>query len=447
MNVASIPLCLAIGPSLDVQFRDEGTRRWLQETLCENVQEIESHRDDEAPWWRNNTRQSNLGILVKVDGRQRDKTETTLTELLLYATVEPDDALLPTPPTSSSPSQTHAAINTAPPREDVTTFSFHALPLCSDVLLRAQRASQLCTPPPEDGEAFFLPDNATDLEAAVKRRKISSVFEAATKQRRRSKAKGGEGVAKAMASLHDFQQSTTVSQPLQRMDDTAGPVKGNRKSQKATLTRAASDSSISLASDFSRPPSRPSTATGRKRSSLHRVESAYTPREDSIMSDANPILEQNKEALSKIIMAGMRLHGLQQRKKLNTESTQFQHSRKSSLADIGTTGPTSDDEYKLVYHQTLKSALFAFRSHCSIRLINQVTMRDVVDKMLDLFCTDPLTPQLMSDGFPMAPDTTLQERDNPFDAPMSSAPKTEEVNVWSTPFQKKRKTGINQEAG
>jgi hypothetical protein len=72
---------------------------------------------------------------------------------------------------------------------------------------------------------------------------------------------------------------------------------------------------------------------------------------------------RNKDALSKVVMAAMRLHGLQQRKKsrLRRASTaldagEFQQSNAEEDAEE----VARDEEYKLVYHQTYKGAAFAF---------------------------------------------------------------------------------------
>jgi hypothetical protein len=75
---------------------------------------------------------------------------------------------------------------------------------------------------------------------------------------------------------------------------------------------------------------------------------------------------RNKEALSKVVMAAMRMHGLQQRKK--------NRSRRGSIAPgAEDPGPISeefaaeeaakDEEYKLIYHQTYKGAALAFVRH------------------------------------------------------------------------------------
>ena len=378
--------------------------------------------------------------MLQVNGGKRDGTQNPVTELLVYAAVERREPVLPTPPTSSSPeqgSESHIDDQTASSQRP---FKFHALPLSSERFKHVQRAKGLCTPPPEDGNAYIVPETAEQLEALVKKRKISSVFDAATKQRRKSKAKGGESIAKTMADLERSSSSQSLAQLPQLLDSSATQASHKKGPLKAPLTRAASDPSQSsqlLILDETQPSSRAGAITNRKRSSLHRVESAYSVREGSTTSEPhNEILEQNKTQLAKIIMAGMRLHGLQQRKRPGTATSRPSHSRSASAHPLPVGPPNEDDEYKLVYHQTHKAVMFAFRAHCNTKAISQDAMRDVVDQMLDLFCTDPLLPSPINDSFVVG-----RAEDNPFDPPSSSAPMGES-QVWSTPVTKKRKMNL-----
>jgi hypothetical protein len=105
----------------------------------------------------------------------------------------------------------------------------------------------------------------------------------------------------------------------------------------------------------------------------------------------------NKNALSRLIMAGMRMYGLQQRKK-PTASTGSRAASETPSTNAPTAStcqpqpgqPKDEDQYKLVYHQTLKAASFALRAHMSRTAIGQDAMRDTVDRLLAIFCTDPL---------------------------------------------------------
>lgn len=70
------------------------------------------------------------------------------------------------------------------------------------------------------------------------------------------------------------------------------------------------------------------------------------------------------------------MHGLQQRKKQDKSVDQL----------------PEDEEYKLVYHQTFKGVVFAFRRQIgTVQLqLQQHELRDTVERFLGLFCEDPL---------------------------------------------------------
>jgi len=92
-------------------------------------------------------------------------------------------------------------------------------------------------------------------------------------------------------------------------------------------------------------------------------------------------------------MAGMRLYGYQQRKKTNiVRRGSASPSSGDAEAEQESAEAAKDEEYKLVYHQTYKGAVFAFRrSIASTPLQTQPNkIRDTVDRLLAIFCTDPL---------------------------------------------------------
>ena len=112
-------------------------------------------------------------------------------------------------------------------------------------------------------------------------------------------------------------------------------------------------------------------------------------------------------------MVGLRLYGYSQSKRPQ------QPSRRGSLApsissqtlERGPKGITDtesekreqdakDVEYKLLYHQVFKAAVFALRAHIRTKPLEQSAgVRDVVDKLLLIFCTDPLASSLGDDNF------------------------------------------------
>jgi hypothetical protein len=199
------------------------------------------------------------------------------------------------------------------------------------------------------------------------KRKHDKIFDNAEQLRRKARRKGGEGVAAAAARNSNFQQPPAHRKSLS-IDMKASPFPEFRPgSAGAALSGPASRSlsrSPSISSD-SRPSSRNRLPAGQahaetKRSTLSQV--ATVP-----LQPEEPTTEtRNKEALSRVVLAAMRMHGLQQRKKTN-------RSRRASVvpgAGTPADSPTlsdeaaaeeaaKDEEFKLIYHQTFKGAALA----------------------------------------------------------------------------------------
>ena len=360
------------------------------------------------------------------------------TEVLVYAAVTQNNTTPPTPPRSSSP---------APPDEDTgNTLSkaealvkVYALPLCSNIIGRAEAFMESWPPIPTDSpsaeQAWFLPhihDPALVTQPPPQKRpSISMLFDDATKKRRKSRGRGGESISQAMAGIdrpasqHGIPENYDIPQ-LQQTDR-------RRKS----LSRAPSMTPVT-SSASSRPTSRSGALANGKRSSLHRVESAITPHDSPALSVADgSCAQENKAALTKVIMAGMRLHGLQQKKKpLNKLQGPSQVLLNPETHIVVN---ESEDEYKLVYHQTFRSATFIFRKHLNAHPVSQETMRDVVDRLLTIFCTDPMTVDVAPDGseFQGLETNAGLPSSSPFDKPSSQARSSNFANGWNTPTVKK----------
>ena len=440
VEVAQIPLYLAAGPPCDVFTRDEATARWLTEALlaCE-----ESDFDADVsrrPWWSHVGGQSENGILLKVktENEEEHGIRNSITEMLLYAGDTRSHTALPTPPTSSSP---------APPDEDITdamdqdekTVKVYALPLCSTILSRMRLSMQTCPKSSTEfqsaGQACFLPNMHDTARVAQpgpqKRHSISTLFEDATKKRRKLKGRGGESISQAMAGIdrppsqHGLPEKQEAPQ-LQQND-----------LRRKSLSRTSSITPVP-GLEYSRPASRSGPLTHGKRSTLHRVESVVSPRDSPGLLDLDGShAQQNKAALTKVIMAAMRLHGLQQKKKPASKSQlpgQATLHTETSAAAI-----QAEDEYKLVYHQTFKAATFTFRKHLNAKIIPQEAMRDAVDQLLMMFCTDPMNVHPIND----CGDSHAFEANNglpsssPFDKPSSQARSSALANGWNTPTVKK----------
>ena len=420
VDVASIPLYLAVGPSLDVCIHNEATQQWIIDSfISTSGSEVDPEYPGE-PWWVRESGQLERGILLKVEDGDADraKRKQNVTELLLYATVSLkslNDTNLRIPP-PSSPSRGSGTTSTKNVDYKSAVWDLYALPLSSHLLHRtASIRSSLID---DSDEARFLAPFAVeppDEQISPKRKTITSLFEDATQQRKRLKKRGGEGVSKAM-SAYDAYPPTCQNTDQFQITSLVQGISESKLTARATLSRASSAvSSPSL--EPSRPPSRRETT---KRSSLHRVESISSPRESSCVSDSSSSIEQqNRSALTRIVMAGMRVYGLQQRKR----SSKPHGSNEVPLSDLETHLPnvlTEDDsEYKLVYHQTFKAACFTFRTHIATALIPQEALREIVDRLLAIFCTDPRP----ADNFCGTTNSVTEinrKTENPFDLPSAN---------------------------
>lgn len=390
------------------------------------------------PWWSHSGGQSENGILLKVNKTENEEEygiQNSITEVLLYAGDTRSHTALPTPPASSSP---------APSDEDLAdqgekTVKVYALPLCSTIIGRAKRSIESYLQTQVElqsaGQACFLPHTHGTARVTQpvpqKRQSISTLFEDATMKRRKLKGRGGESISQAMAGIDrpPSQQGLPEKQevPQQQQNDL------RRKS----LSQASSTTPVP-GIDYSRPASRSGPLTHGKRSSLHRVESVISPRDSPGLLDSDGShAQQNKAALTKVIMAAMRLHGLQQKKKPASKSQL--PSQATLHAETSAAAIQAEDEYKLVYHQTFKAATFTFRKHLNAKIIPQEAMRDAVDQLLMMFCTDPMTVHPTND----CGNSHAFEANNglpsssPFDKPSSQARSSTLANGWNTPTVKK----------
>ena len=388
------------------------------------------NNDSSEPWWSDASRQLKTGVLLGVEAMQPGK----VTEILLYAEVQKQQQDLPIP-LQSSPTLLSGDILPDPLSDSSILVKVFALPLSSDILIQARKASENAT----TGLAMlttpaFLKNGQVTNSSIQKRQKMSDLFDDATQQRRKLKGGGGEGVSKAMFDADQKSGQRGAAHGLSGEPTVTVP-----NCARKNLTKALGAVVLPNTTKV-KPIPRVVLANGR-RSSLRRVESALSPRQASILSDSDSgFAQQNKAALTKMIMAGMRLHGLQQRKKrasISDKPTLSQHDSLCAGADFLNDG---EDEYKLVYHQTFKAAMFSFRAHFSERLLGQDVIRDVVDRLLILFCTDPMTVTNHQDGFSQISGDVQGEKSNALNLPGGNAPIEAAIRgEWSMPPTKKRR--------
>ncbi|KAA6407152.1 MAG: hypothetical protein FRX48_08953 [Lasallia pustulata] len=450
VNPSGIPLHLAAGPSLGVWTTNEDTEQWFYNAIVRDGVADRGFTDGAGPttpWWQRGGGQSDRGILFGVDsGIEPDgHAGPKITELLLYALTGPNQTstiALPTPPASSSLSP-DAGEHHATSENNVPQARIYALPMSSELLHRYDISQVPHSPPPEslkDGYGQFLPPLADEHHpthgSARKRSRISSLFDDATQRQRKVRKKGGVSISEAMANLERPPSShgPTLSTLKWELEDDAARLL-NEEPQEMQTQRVGLSRSASAASLGARPLSSRGAIADGKGSSLRRVASIAT------MDDMAPVPEgeisieqQNKNALSRLVMAGMRIYGLQQRKKSSRSRAVSEVASSIAINPDPAQLQDSDDEYKLVYHQAFKGASFTFRKSVATKLISQETMRDVVDRLLALFCTDPFAMHEHNEGF----GRDLGEGRGGFDSPSGKAGLRASDGTWSTPRVRRR---------
>jgi hypothetical protein len=292
------------------------TEAWFAEFLS-----IETDLESEQQL---DTRQSRTGLLARVSiPIAHSDCAPNVTEVLFYGILE-------TAEDNQNPQ-----------------FHVYALPLSSHRLNALPTTS---TPPlspdlPSAGiESRFLPSIQSDATQSAN--PLSDVFTEAKELRRKVKGGGGESVAAAAAGIPKV---TLLQGQKKRKQPSVLEDSKTKSSASRSLTRTSS-----LPFDFCLPSRKDSTDLSSKRSDLSRAASFA-------VGDGDVGVEQrNKDAISRLIMAGMRIHGLQPRKK----AQQALNIDGSNASEQGRAfhDPSAEDEYKLIYHQTYKGAVFAFVS-------------------------------------------------------------------------------------
>lgn len=240
-----------------------------------------------------------------------------------------------------------------------------ALPLSSHILYAAANVPVVSQTVSESARMLQEPH-------APKQNDLNAIFDSAADLRRKRR-KGGSSISIA-ASRGTWQPRFPCIKPEPEDESSADPdqsppnvnvLQGRHRRRSPSLARAKAASPAPAALRLL---SRPSSRMGldRKRSSLSTMQ---TPEDSSFDS-------RNKQTITKTVMAGMRMYGLQQRmageSQINGESPME--------------ASTSDEEYKLVYHQTFKGTVFALRREMGVALVRPDAVREVVDRLLAVFC-------------------------------------------------------------
>jgi hypothetical protein len=319
VQISELPLSLVAGPSHSVWSLDEKSKDWFSGILLQEPSETPSTS------WFDWCKESFAGILVRI----ADSTaESEASELLFYGVITNADA---------------------------PTLQVRALPLCSaqSRLLNDHEtppASREVSPRPKAeeiirGKLLNHAESLAPTKAGSKRPTTADVFDAANELRRRIRGKGGAGIAQVAAGLL-LTQSAALNPAIVKRD----------RPKRIQLDRQSSLTSQTLAFVNANVYTRSSTLpvlhknqnvfAGTNRTKIERTKSLPH-------TSASASLEQmNRDAISNLVMKGMRMYGFQPKKKPEKDP--------ESLQDL--TGQGTEDDYKLVYHQTFKAAVFAFVS-------------------------------------------------------------------------------------
>lgn len=380
VETSRIPLYLALGSICTVSTADVDTESWFRNIL--SSPRGDDRENNGSPWWQTARPDSPLGILValEIDKTATNQIRPRVTEVLFYASGSSAQSRRPltSPPSSPNRNEPFEFGNSVP------SLTVHALLLSSDLLHHNTHTEP--TPPSspvqeeEDIEAVFLPQQFPVVGEVIneppvrKRKSATDAFDEASERRKKARRKGGEGVAAAAATKSESQIATLKHQ------------RSMSNGQSVPLQTRPISRSPSVSS------SRPPTAiAATKRSSLSRVQSVAVTSEESAFEN------QNKELISRIVMAGMRLYGLSQSKKRKSRASSTAPS--PAISESFTEAETerkNDEEYKLVYHQVFKAACFAFRATIERESLHSYSepVREVVDKLLAIFCSNPLAQAL-----------------------------------------------------
>ena len=337
-----------------------------------------------------------MGILVAVEAGSKTYNGTPrITELLLVASRSHLvlGQRLPTPP-ASSPFEVAVDAGTS----DAHVLQVLALAISSDLLLPANLPSPPISPALEDCEtipAIFLPQSLLQASETIhepptkKQKTATSSLDQAKARRDAARRVGGESISVAAAAaakpdLSHRRISSNTNTPLQ-----------TRPLSRSPSIASSRPGSVRVPNPVE---SKPSTLS--RMQSLSGIPVEATP-EATVAANTET---KNKDAIARVVMAGMRLYGLSQSNRKIRDKQQRSGSASPAVPVEDSMTPEAleaerknDEEYKAVYHQVYKGVCFTFRAHMQTMLLQGYTdaLREAADKLLAMFCNNPLANGLL----------------------------------------------------
>ncbi|KAH0359795.1 hypothetical protein KCU65_g9770, partial [Aureobasidium melanogenum] len=369
VDTSRIPLHLICGNRLDVWTANSETETWFSNLLLSsNDAEEQGHE-----WWQNATLESTLGILAAVKLADASKVpQPRITEILFYAARKDVQQNLP-------PSSINEASSAEP------ELGLHALPLSSDLLLfndtdtTPPASPVLGTSDPNTIDGRFIP-RPWDEPTLRQRRKtaLDSTFSAASDRRKRH---SGASVAAAAAASNSPSLLPTL--PRLKSEASRGSV------PLLTRPKSRSPSIASLHRTTTLPEPKQRAASGLSRATPAPVSSPQQSTEQEMLQ------QKNKDMVSKVVLAGLRVWGFtasKRKKRVSTSAATATETQQHMAVDPDE--EAKDEEYKLLYHHVYKAACFAFRAWIEKEDLSgkeyAEKVRDTVDALLEILCKDPM---------------------------------------------------------
>ncbi|PWY83020.1 hypothetical protein BO70DRAFT_336216 [Aspergillus heteromorphus CBS 117.55] len=423
VNPALIPLYARCGPNLEFHTSDAEAAQWLKDKLTGTIWLEEDEPD------RLQTLQCPVGLLLGVgnDGQATVPGSHT-TDLLVHGILSTTTSIErpPTPPVSSPELENQLAPVT---RQELKIY---ATPLSASLIAKAQ---SLPFPPDSDeptghGQfAQFLPDMRSP---SPKRKRVATLFESVAQHHKRVRQRGGEAVSQLMAcSLSQSSQQLQSLRVKRESEEPSLPQLDRIVSQRSRSLSVGTNFNANLLESRSEQ-TRPSSRRGYVReptskrstpnpfieSSLRRetelspsLPPDSKPESPATPQDAEVIISENKNTITRTILTCMRLYGFN---RTTTRSSGSRPQTGTSNHDIvpGTgedkdprmamadASNSEEDEFKTMYHATYRASTFALRKYLKEPSAGEDGSRNMplllekgkamtyIDEFLRLFCEE-----------------------------------------------------------
>lgn len=394
-----IPLHLICGPSCYIESTHPESALWLKQTFSAGFPESSTlasgYGTSTAPPDVIFPVQSSIGLLLKVDrvyGSAPTSIENArITELLVYATISPVGHDL-----SVSPTYQRASTSATKLVSNLTVTTFLALPLSSDLVYQPSISQAPTSVPDTLAETEPLNTSFSGKD------RLSTLFDEASDRRKKARRKGGQSISVAASRGAAAPRLSLPAVKIEEEEDAASVTTPVVESSRPASRRSLNGNSIAPVQQRSIRPT------------VGHAEQVTTPDTDAFMDTT--FEARNKTAISRMVMAGMRMYGLQQQRKRSTANntakvesfvmnlTQVEadtpgHDQAEVDVEDAETKAARDAEFKGVYHQAYKAAMFTFVSHT--REIDRMPDADGRDREIRLMrnCSRPTRSETWSIGY------------------------------------------------